>query len=376
MLFSTPSLNDLELEVIASIDETRDRLRFMLREPRRWYGPLRRTAFARNVQASNSIEGHNVNLDDAAAAIDGGVPLEATDEDWDAVHNYWDAMTYIIQLADDPHFAYSEALVRSLHFMMMRHDLTAMPGLYRPGGVFVWSKGEREVVYEGPESNEVPPLAEELVGELNEDADASPALVRAAMAHLNLVMIHPFKDGNGRMARALQTLVLAREQILAPQFSSIEEYLGRNTAAYYDVLAEVGGGQWNPARDARPWIRFVLVAHFRQAHTLGRRIRESERLWEAIDGERQHAGLDERTMGSLYNAAVGLRVRRPDHIEYADVSERVATSDLKKLVEAGLFRAVGDRRGRYYLASDRLQDLNRRIREERRSIPDPFQDTA
>jgi Fic family protein len=376
MLFATPQLDDRELEVIVSIDETRERLRLMLREPRRWYGPLRRTTFARNVQASNSIEGHNVSRDDAAAAIDGGEPLEASDEDWNAVHNYWDAMTYIIQLADDPHFVYSEALVRSLHFMMMRHDLTAMPGLYRQGGVFVWSTGEREVIYEGPDPDDVPPLVEELVVELNEDAGANPAIVRAAMAHLNLVLVHPFKDGNGRMARALQTLVLARERILAPQFSSIEEYLGRNTPAYYDVLAEVGGGQWNPARDPRPWIRFALVAHYRQAHTLGRRIRESERLWEAIDGERQRTGLDERTMGSLYNAAVGLRVRRPDHIEYSDVSERVATSDLKWLVDAGLLRAVGDRRGRYYLASDRLHNLNRRIREERKPIPDPFEATA
>jgi DNA-binding transcriptional ArsR family regulator len=58
------------------------------------------------------------------------------------------------------------------------------------------------------------------------------------------------------------------------------------------------------------------------------------------------------------------------------VSERVATSDLKKLVDAGLLRAVGDRRGRSYLASDRLQELNGRIREERKSIPDPFEDTS
>jgi Fic family protein len=283
MLFVTPPLDDRELEVIASINETREGLRFMLREPRRWYGPLRRTASARNVQASNSIEGHNVTLDDAAAAIDGGEPLEASDEDWNAVHNYWDAMTYIIQLADDPHFEYSEALVRSLHFMMMRHDLTAMSGLYRPGGVFVWSTGERDVGYEGSDPNQVPPLLEELVVELNGDAGGSPAMVRAAMAHLNLVMLHPFKDGNGRMARALQTLVLAGERVLAPQFSSIEEYLGRNTPAYYDVLAEVGGGQWNPARDARPWIRFVLVAQYRQAHTLGRRIRDEASPW-GIEG--------------------------------------------------------------------------------------------
>ena len=358
MLFATPPLDDLELEVIASIDETRERLRFQLREPRRWYGPLRRTAFARNVQASNSIEGHNVSLDDAVAAIDGGEPLEASDEDWAAVHNYWDAMTYIIQLADDPHFEYSEALVRSLHFIMMRHDLAAMPGLYRPGAVYVWSTGEREVVYEGPDPDQVPSLVDELVVELNEDSGAYPAMVRAAMAHLNLVMVHPFKDGNGRMARALQTLVLARERILASQFSSIEEYLGRNTPAYYDALAEVGGGAWNPERDPRPWIRFVLVAHYRQAQTLGRRIREAERLWESIDGERQRAGLDDRAMGSLYNAAVGFRVRRRDHIEYADVSERVATSDLKKLVEAALLQAIGDQRGRYYLPSELLRGFS------------------
>ena len=53
------------------------------------------------------------------------------------------------------------------------------------------------------------------------------------MAHLNLVMIHPFEDGNGRMSRALQSLVLARDHIVAPEFASIEEYLGRNTPAYY-----------------------------------------------------------------------------------------------------------------------------------------------
>ncbi len=43
---------------------------------------------------------------------------------------------------------------------------------------------------------------------------------------LNLVLIHPFRDGNGRMARCLQTLVLAREGMVSPIFASIEEYLG------------------------------------------------------------------------------------------------------------------------------------------------------
>ena len=88
------------------------------------------------------------------------------------------------------------------------------------------------------------------------------------MAHLNLAMIHPFKDGNGRMARVLQTLVLARERAGRPEFSSIEEYLGRNTDAYYAILQQVGQGRWNPHRDALPWVRFCLIAHYRQAATL------------------------------------------------------------------------------------------------------------
>ena len=88
-------------------------------------------------------------------------------------------------------------------------------------------------------------MIEELVAQLSSEQEIH-VLVRAAMAHLNLVMIHPFRDGNGRMARCLQTLVLGRDRILEPQFSSIEEYLGRNTQAYYQVLGRVGQGKWSP----------------------------------------------------------------------------------------------------------------------------------
>ena len=117
----------------------------------------------------------------------------------------------------------------------------------------------------------------ELIGQLNEKSTV-PLIVRAAMAHLNLTMIHPFRDGNGRMARALQTFVLAREGILDPKFSSIEEYVGRNTQEYYDVLGEVGRGNWHPEHDALPWLRFCLRAHYFQARTLLRRTAETATL--------------------------------------------------------------------------------------------------
>ncbi len=371
MLFEAPPLDEIEREVLASIEDTRRRLRLRLHQPLRWTEPLRRLMTAENIRASNAIEGHRVSRQDALSIASGAEPLEATPVDRDALSGYRDAMNYILKLVEDRHFAYSGGVVRGIHYMMMKQAPTCHPGHYRPGPVYVHD-GHR-VIYEAPGNEHVPALVEELMGVLNNAEDSTPAIVRAGMAHLNFVMIHPFKDGNGRMSRALQTLVLGRESTLDPHFSSIETYLGRYTPAYYQVLGQVGGPDWNPRRDTRPWLRFILRAHHHQALSFDRQTDETDQLWDRIDQQRIEAGLDERNMGSLYNAAMGFQIRRSEHVEYADVSERVATSDLVRLVEAGFLEAVGDRRGRYYTASDRLQQLRLEIRSELPPIPDPFE---
>jgi Fic family protein len=372
MLFQTPDLDSTELDVLARIEDLKRTLGYAVSAtPRRWYGVLRRVTFARAIRGSNSIEGYVVSVDDAVAAAEGGEPLEAGATAWEAVKAYQAAMTYVIQLADDPHFAYSTALVRSLHFMMLQYDLAKRPGRWRPGSVFVRDDERGALVYEGPEAELVPELMEELTGVLNQSVPEAPGIIKAAMAHLNLVMIHPFSDGNGRMARCLQTLVLARTGVLASPFSSIEEYLGHNTRAYYDVLAEVGGGRWSPARDARPWIRFCLTAHYRQAQTLLIRTREIQRLWDLLEVEVRQRSLPERTLYALADAALGLRVRNATYRPIAEVSDQVASRDLKALVEAGLLDSQGERRGRFYVASDLVLRMRADAREDHR-IEDPF----
>ncbi len=362
MLFQAPPLDDREREVMASIDELERHLRHLLYDPLRWHGLLRRSVAAGNIRASTGIEGHHVSHDDATAALDEAEPFEAAGDDWRAIKGYRDAVEYIAQLARDPHFAYSDGLLRSIHYLMMRHDRSSLPGLYRPGAIFVGD-------YEGPDSDVAPALVAELVESLNDRDEATPTLIRAAMAHLNLLMIHPFKDGNGRMSRALHTLVLGRDGTLDPGFSSIEEYLGHNTQTYFGVLAEVGGTRWQPECDVRPWIRFTLTAHHNQVHRMKWGVEEANRIWERIAALRQEAGLHERNMGSMYNAAVGYRVRRSDHLAYTEVSERVATADLKKLTDLGVLEAIGERRGRYYLATNVLRSLAVR---KAPLIPDPF----
>lgn len=378
-VFRTPSPDALEQRVLALIDDARHQLRFRVGEPRRWIGSLRRMAFARAVQGSNSIEGYNASLDDVLAAVDGEPTLDADTETQLALAGYRDAMTYVLQIAQDPvQPGIDEGLLKALHFMMIKHDLQKNPGRWRPGTIYVRNDATGAIVYEGPAAEQVPALIDATIREL-EDSDA-PVLVRAAMAHLNLVMVHPFSDGNGRMARALQTLVLAREQIAAPVFSSIEEYLGRNTQAYYDVLAKVGDGSWNPDRDARPWLRFCLTAHYRQALTQLRRIEEAEQLWAACAELAAERRLPERAASGLYDAAHGMRLRNGLYRRLVqdtlgeDISELTSSRDLKAMVDAGLLAPVGERRGRHYVANEPVLELRRRIRERRpvRDTTDPF----
>jgi Fic family protein len=362
MIFSTPTLLPECLDIIQQVDSIRGTLKYALRSPQRWFGLLRRNTLARAIRGSNSIEGYNVTEDDAIAAVDGEQPLDAHSETWAAVTGYRNAMTYVLQLSDDPHFEYGEGFIRSLHYMMLSYDLARHPGSWRPGPIYVRDEEKREIVYEGPDSSLVPKLMRELVDSLNE-SDSTPAIIRAAMGHLNLVMIHPFSDGNGRMARCLQSLVLAREGILDPRFSSIEEYLGRYTKEYYRVLGDVGGRNWLPENDARPWIRFCLVAHFNQATTLLKRTKELERVWNELESLIQLRGLPDRVINALSDATFGYRVRNATYRSVSEISEHLASRDLKLLVDNGLLIPAGEKRGRIYVASDILKSLRQRTRE-------------
>lgn len=372
MIYETPHLGPEEQHALSQIDELRGALRYYVAEPRRWVGSVRRVLSARAIQGSNSIEGYNVSVEDAIAAVEGQEPEGGDSVDRQAVLGYRRAMTYVIQLANDSDFEYTPSLIRSLHFMMTEYSLEAGPGLWRPGPIWVRNDTTGELVYEAPSKDRVPDLVGELVTQLSKDHE-TPSMIRGAIAHLNLAMIHPFRDGNGRMSRCLQTLVLAREQILAQELCSIEEYLGRNTESYYWILAEVGKGSWRPDGDARPWVRYCLTAHYIQAASVLRRIRESEQIWVELERLRNVHRLHERTMAALFDAAIGIRIRNASYRTLVknwqeEISNQVATLDLKTMVEAGLLRRHGAKRGTYYVAASALVDITANIRSQRRPI--------
>src|SRR4029077_8528736 len=123
------------------------------------------------------------------------------------------------------------------------------PGLWRTGPIAVTGPGGT-LEYHGPDESEVVSLMAEVVEWLAKGDLGAHVVVRAAMAHLHVVSVHPFRDGNGRISRITQSLVLAREGLLSPEFASIEEYLGEHTSDYYNALQLVQGGRYQPERHA------------------------------------------------------------------------------------------------------------------------------
>ena len=358
MLYATPPLQALELEVLARIEEIRAQVRFVSVDPKVWADLL--------VPLFLSADTEDGEESDAAGSSAGRKPSRhrpeatATNTDEQAFAAYRDALRYVLHLHDDPHFVYHESLLRSLHYMLLSHEPAHHPGRWRAAPIRVHGSGMWEVLYEPPPPELVPDLMHELMARLNEKDD-TPVVVRAAMAHLNLVQIHPFADGNGRMGRALHTLVMVRDGVLDPEFSSLEKSIARDRTRYRESIYELGAA-WNPAADARPFLRFCLTAHLHQAERALHDARRMNAVWAEATREVEKLGLPERIIYALTDAAAVGHVDATAYGQWAGVDARRARADLQKLVDRGLLvRSRGARRASYR-ATAAAREIESRVR--------------
>ncbi|AXG54889.1 filamentation induced by cAMP protein Fic [Streptomyces lincolnensis] len=365
--------------MLESVDAMRDELRHqVVRTPMKWTAGLRKTLTAEAIAGSNSIEGYKVDSVDVEDLIDGEQEVVATEENRAETQAYQHAMTYIQSLHDVVDFTYSKSLLNALHWMLQgHHHPRKLAGQWRKSGVWINEPGRpHEAAYVAPDADRLPAMMEGLVTWLNEgDLDAH-VLVRAAMAHLNLVKIHPWSDGNGRMSRSLQTLLIARGGVLAPEFSSIESWLGASvhTWEYYKVLGQVGGKEWSPDRDTAPWIRFNLLAYHQQSQSVRHRIDRSNRCWTDLTDYAERHGIEERQITALHDAALAGRVRRARYQRAENLSNQQAVRDIRALSEAGLLEAVGNTKARYYVPGRNFPaDVLEMVRQPVR-IADPYED--
>ncbi|MFF0293728.1 Fic family protein [Kitasatospora sp. NPDC004614] len=376
MLFPTPSLAVDDERVLDEIERMRLALRHQVRmAPVKWTEGLRKFLTADAVAASNSIEGFRVSTVDVEDLLEGERDVEVSEENREETLAYQRMMTYIQTLHDVDDFSYSNGLLNALHWMLQghRHAVRKPAGQWRRGPVYVTDARDPSIAaYTAPDAGDVPSLMEELVNWLNIGDNTHP-LVRAAMAHLHLVSIHPWADGNGRMSRSLQTLMIAREGVLAPEFSSIEAWLGRpgNTWEYYRELGRCGS-EYLPDQDVSGWVRFNLMAYHQQAQAVQGRMDRSGQVWGLLADFVEGASMDERMVTALHDVAMAGRVRRSRYEHAERLSLQQAQRDLRELVTAQILEPVGRTRARYYTAGPRFPERALSVARTPMRIIDPF----
>lgn len=159
----------------------------------------------------------------------------------------------------------------------------------------------------------------------------------------------------GVPGQPLQTLLIAREGVIAPEFCSIEAWLGRpgNTWKYYEEL-QSRGAVYRPDQDVSGWIRFNLTAYHQQAQTVQHRMDRSVAVWDELDAFAGASGLDARVVSALHEVAVNGRIRRARYEQAEGLTLQQAQHDLRDLVAAELLTPVGRTRARYYTEGSRF----------------------
>lgn len=192
--------------------------------------------------------------------------------------------------------------------------------------------GRERIHFEAPE-------AERLPGEMAtfldwfERRDATDAVIRAAIAHLWFVTIHPFEDGNGRIARAIADMALARSEGSSQRFYSMSAQIRRERAEYYTMLERTQKG----GLDITGWLDWFLRCLNRAfdgtEEVLGHVLHKA-RFWEAAAGEtfseRQRA-----VINRLLDGFEG-KLTSSKWAKLTKVSSDTALRDITDLVDRGV----------------------------------------
>jgi Fic family protein len=355
-IHATPPKSPALLRRLDELDEAR---RFLARhlgdsaEP--WTGALRRLAAAEATVGSTSIEGYGASLEDAVEILAGRHPSGPPEDTQRIISAYGQAMDRVAVLADDPRFEWSPQTILDLHFLVCHPQPDARPGRFRDGAVIV-TRGLGREPYRPPSATEVPALVAEVAKWLGSGDLSRHPVVRAAMAHLNLVSIHPFRDGNGRLARIVQSLVLAREGLLRPELVSIEPYLARHTREYYAILESVQGPFFEPKRDASGWVEFCIEAHVSEATERRHWLEIAYARHDFCERLAREETYPERLVIALDQALLGLPVTNSDYRREADIAGPTATQDLQRLRRDGWLEQEGGGRSVRYVAGKKLQE--------------------
>jgi len=209
--------------------------------------------------------------------------------------------------------------------------------------------GRRKVHFEAPPAHALPKETADFITWANA-ATGEPALVKAGLAHLWFVTVHPFDDGNGRMARAVGDLFLARADSSPQRFYSLSAQIQRERKDYYDILERTQKG----TMDVTQWLAWFLGTLNRaveSAHSTLEKVLVKALFWQRLAG----VALNERQLKLLNRMLDGFegKLTSSKWAAIAKCSPDTALRDITQLLALGVLqKSNGAGRSAGYLLVD------------------------
>lgn len=301
-----------------------------------------------------SIEGETLDMEEVRSSIARRLGLESA--------GLQPATRYVegvVEMSLDATQHYAEPLTEARLFGW--HNTlfpTGMSGLYhievgkyRTGEMQVVSgaMGHERVHYQAPSPGRVPEEMGRFLHWVNTPAQTDPVL-KAAIAHLWFVTIHPFDDGNGRIARAITDMLLARAEDSPRRFYSMSSVIKRRQKTYYDVLERTQRGDG----DITEWLTWFLHAldeALEEVESSCAKVRKKSCFWSLHEGEAFNER--QRKLILLLQDDFQGKLTSGKWAKIAKCSPDTALNDIKDLLARGiLVKGEGGGRSTHYLLAD------------------------
>ena len=296
---------------------------------------LRKANRVRTIHSSLAIEGNMLSENEVKDIIDGKTvmaPLRQIQEVKNAIKTY--------ELYEKLNPFDVNDLLKSHGTMMMA--LTDDAGKFRRGGVGVFS--EERLVHMAPPADHVPILIDDLFEWLKQAKDH--LLIRSCVFHYEFEFIHPFSDGNGRMGRLWQSLILGRLHPLF-EYLPVENMVYANQEAYYNAIQHS-----TATADSGPFIEFMLQEILNTLKRHQGSLISQHNVMEVRDKIRDKFGISsEQIIEQIQrNPAVTL-----DEIAAAlSVTRRSIEKKIKELRDAGYIRREGSNKSGRWIVNDEV----------------------
>ena len=299
-----------------------------------WLQDMGQEALIKEAHHTTHIEGTRLTLEQAERLWRGEAVPEADPDDTQELLNYRSAFEFVSECLDsgDP---IHEGLIREIHKKLVQgvRGGKADPGNYRRIQNYVANASTGEVMYTPPSAVEVPIMMSEMVKWLNSGLDIHPVLV-SGIAQFQLVHIHPFLDGNGRVSRLLSTLCLYKAGYDFKRLFTISEYYDRDRPTFYRSIQSVREN----GMDMTGWLDYFVTGLETQM------IEVKERGEQVIrrDVLSQKHGLNERQSKAIGYLIQHGNLTIQDFEKFCpNVNRRSLQRDLKGILEKGLVITEG-----------------------------------